>query len=378
MSRILSILVGLIASLPLRASPPSPTAMPDQALLDVSKAITRIAFGSCFDQNMPTLSLSPFGPRHDIWDTIVEAGPDLMLLLGDNIYAKTEDMAVMRREYAKLAADAGFRRLRRSVPILATWDDNDYGKSDGGAEYPRKRESQSIFLEFFNEPKDSPRWTRAGVYDAKVVGPPGRRVQIILLDTRYFRGPLVWRPHDQPAPPDRPGPYVPTTDTSATMLGETQWRWLAEQLRVPADLRIIASSIEVVAEDHGYEKWANFPHERARLFKLIGETKVGGVLIISGDRHSAELSRIDAGVGYPLYDLTSSSLNKPRLWAIEANQHRVGEMYFGANFGMVSIDWDRPDPLIRLQIHGTDGKTVFEHEVSLRELRSTPEPRPGP
>ena len=374
----MSILVALAASGSLRADPPKATPQSDHVGVDASKTLRRIAFGSCFDQNLPTLSLIPFRPHQTIWDTIADAGPDLVILLGDNVYAKTEDMEVMRREYAKLAANRGYQRLRKAAPILATWDDNDYGRSDVGADYPRKRDSQQIFLQFFDEAKDSPRGTRDGVYDSQVIGPLGRRTQIILLDTRFFRGPLVRRPADQPAPPDRRGPYVPTTDTSSTMLGDAQWAWLADQLRTPADLRIIVSSIQVIAEDHGYEKWANFPHERARLFKMIRDTRADGVLLISGDRHSAELSRIEGEAGYPLHDLTSSSLNKPRLWAKETNRHRVGEMYFGANFGMIAIDWDRLDPLIHLQIHGSDGKAVINHEIALSELRSTLQTEPRP
>jgi alkaline phosphatase D len=30
------------------------------------------------------------------------------------------------------------------------------------------------------------------------------------------------------------------------MLGEEQWKWLEEQLQVPADIRIIASSIQML------------------------------------------------------------------------------------------------------------------------------------
>src|SRR5437764_633783 len=85
-------------------------------------------------------------------------------------------------------------------------------------------------------PELAPRRTRAGVYHALVLGPPGRRTQIILLDTRYFRSPLR---------PDGGGGYLPQHDPGATMLGEVQWKWFAEQLRVPADLRLVVSSIQV-------------------------------------------------------------------------------------------------------------------------------------
>ena len=68
---------------------------------------------------------------------------------------------------------------------------------------------------------------------------------------------------------------------------------------MPAEVRLLVSSIQVVAEDHGFEKWMNFPHERERLFNLIRETGAEGVIILSGDRHLAELSMMDAQMGYP-------------------------------------------------------------------------------
>ena len=48
--------------------------------------------------------------------------------------------------------------------------------------------------------------------------------------------------------------------------------------------RLIASSIQVVAEDHGWEKWMNLPHERERLYRLIRETGAEGMVFLSGDR----------------------------------------------------------------------------------------------
>jgi alkaline phosphatase D len=332
-----------------------------------SRAIGRIAFGSCCDQRKP---------QH-VWDAIVESRPDLMVLLGDNVYADTEDVAKMRRTYAKLGSVEGFRRLRAACPLLATWDDHDFGRNDAGAEFPAKRESQRVFLEFFQEPPDSPRWKREGVYDAKVFGPTGRRVQLILLDTRYFRGPLIRRDPDARPVFGRPGFYQANTDRSTTILGEAQWAWLAEQLRVDAELRIIASSIQVIPEDHGFEKWMNFPHERERLFRLIHESGATGLLFVSGDKHWAEISRMDGGVGYPLFEITSSSLNSPRAYIFESNRHRIGwlsrffagAVYYEENFGMITADWERTDPLIGLEIRSDRGEVVIRHEINLSDLR---------
>jgi alkaline phosphatase D len=323
-----------------------------------NEPLARIAFGSCATQER----------AQPIWDAVLASRPQLLLLLGDNIYADTKDMDVMRSKYAKLATMPGFAAIRKSCPILATWDDHDLGANDAGSDYPKKDESQKIFLDFFGEPADSPRRKRPGVYDAHVFGPEGKRVQVILLDTRYFRSSPLKR---NLRALTSEGPYVPNPDPNTTILGEDQWRWFAEQLKVPAEIRIVASSIQVVAEDHGWEKWMNFPHERERLFQLLRDTGAEGVIVLSGDRHLAELSMMDAGLGYPIYDLTSSGLNQAfRAWrAQEVNRHRVASMNWGDNFGVITIDWDRPDPRISLQIRDVEGDITIQQKINLSTIR---------
>ncbi len=306
--------------------------------------------------------------RNPIWGPIVDSKPELFLLIGDAIYADTEDIQEMRGLYTRMAELPGFKKLRASCPLLGTWDDHDYGGNDVGEEYPKKKESQQAFLDFLQVPKDSPRRKQEGVYDAVVFGPPGKRVQVILLDTRYHRSPLKLdrkRPRNQ-------GQYVANNDSNATILGETQWKWLGEQLKVPAELRLLVSSIQVVAEDHGFEKWMNFPLQRERLYQLLRETRASGVVILSGDRHLAELSVMDAGLGYPLLDLTSSGINQAsKRWRpLEMNRHRVATMNQGDNFGMVGIDWNQVDPLVRLEIHDVEGDVIIRHKVPLSRLQA--------
>ncbi len=327
--------------------------------------LRRIAFGSCVHQDK----------AQPIWDTILATKPDTFLFLGDNIYGDTLDMDVLRKKYAKLAAVPGYQKLLKTCPVLATWDDHDYGWNDAGADYKMKVESQKIFLDFFRAPPDSPRRQREGIYFAQIFGPEGKRVQFIMLDTRYFRSPLQKRPKKVA----NEGPYEANTDPATTILGAAQWQWLEEQLKQPAELRIIGSSIQVVAEDHCWEKWMNFPHERERLFQLIRETKAVGVVFLSGDRHLAELSMMDGNVGYPLYDLTSSGLNQAfKAWRRqEPNRHRVATMNFGDNFGLITLDWERTDPRLSLQIRDLDGDVILQQKLALSNLQPTGKVKPA-
>jgi len=324
-----------------------------------SEPISRIAFGSCAKQNQPL----------PILKSVLDADPDLFLMIGDNIYGDSDDMEVLKAKWSQLGAVPEYQRVKAHCPILATWDDHDYGKNDAGNDFHKRRESQQVFLDFYDEPVGTARRTTDGVYDAKIYGPVGKRVQIILLDTRFFRSPLV--KHNSPREPgegDR-GPYGGPTPDDATILGEAQWKWFETQLRKPAEVRIVATSIQAIADGHRWEKWGNFPKERDRLFQLIRDTNANGVILISGDRHSSEISVMEKGMPYPLIDVTSSSLNSPAKWHTELNEFRVGTKYTDENFGMVTIDWEEADPTVRAQVRDMAGKVVLQYRIRLSELR---------
>lgn len=334
----------------------------------LDKSLTRIAFGACADQ----------AKEQPIWEAVLASNPDLFVFLGDNIYADTRDMNVVRAKYAMLAAKPGFQRLKASVPLIAIWDDHDFGEDDAGGDYPMKAETRAIFCDFWGEAATSPRRTRDGIYASYVFGPAGRRVQIILPDLRWNRTPIqkldlggkpykTWAEARAAANAPVPGPYERNPDTAATMLGEPQWRWLEAQLRQPADLRILGSSLQVLADFAGWEGWINYAHDHQRLFDLMRETRAERLFCLSGDTHYGEISTLDLNVPYPIWDFTSSGLTE--VWPVTPpNALRVGEVVRERNFGLIEIDWHTPVPIVRVEIRDEKGNPKLSHSLDTRTL----------
>lgn len=301
---------------------PEPADPPAETPAEVAYPPSRITFGSCSDQRLPDLTL---------FDVAAELSPEIHVFLGDNVYADTEDMDAMAASYTVMGEVPSFQRLDEQAELLATWDDHDYGANDAGAEYPMKAESKEVFLEFWREPPSSPRFEHEGIYTSYVYPGDAHTLQIILLDTRTFRGPLTQ--NDGSGKHD----YLPNDDPGLTMLGAAQWTWLEEQLAVPADLRIIASSNQLGHEYNGWESWTNFPVERQRLLDLLASSS-GASVALSGDVHYGEISKVSLAEGHDLYDVTSSGIN--RVWTFaETNNNRVGKEILAYNVGLLEIDW---------------------------------------
>lgn len=317
--------------------------------------LERLAFGSCYQETQACPAL----------DRLVLEKPQLYLALGDNIYGDTADAGLLRRKYRRLSRQPAWQALARDTRVLATWDDHDYGADDSGRDYPALEASKEIFLDFFDEPAGSPRRSRKGIHAATLLGPPDRRVQILMLDLRTFRSPLrkaAVRTYREL------GGYEPLgAEDEQVLLGEEQWKWLEGELKKPARLRFIGLSTQLGSAFNGYEAWANLPRERERFFELVKSTRAEGVILLSGDTHWGELSLEERPGLYPIHDLTSSGLNQgwPQLGA---NPNRIGRGYKHANAGLIDIDWSTPDPRVRLRVLDVGGRAVIDFPLALSEL----------
>ncbi|MBZ9631345.1 alkaline phosphatase family protein [Salegentibacter sp. LM13S] len=309
----------------------------------------KIAFGSCNRQEK----------AQPLWSAIIGEKPDLFLWGGDNIYADTEDMAQLEADYQIQKNHPDYKKLWKTIPVLGTWDDHDYGENDAGKDWEYKDESQQLFLDFFDVPENDPRREREGVYYAEEFEEAGNSINVIVLDTRYFRSNLE--------PSEKPGQRY-KINSKGTILGAEQWKWLENELNnSTADYNVILSSIQVLSAEHGFETWGNFPSEVEKLEKLFKTSEAKNVIILSGDRHISEFSekKIE-GWDYPLVDFTSSGMTHAYSdFSGEPNQYRVGEVVSDLSFGLLKFDFDSGQ--VKMEMRGVGNKLQQEYLVQYRD-----------
>ena len=239
------------------------------------------------------------------------------------------------------------------IPIMAGWDDHDYGYNNAGNEYACKDQSQAEWAHFTNIPDTEPQHPaspdyRPGVYNSRLFSKPESSepgLHVIILDNRSQRDP-TYSSHG----------HCLGSDT--VIMSADQWQWLETELDRESEIKIIGSGTQVLpptdlwyksqedycADDshnpghdgasfddaiarlgegelwwsNQYELWGEVPQERERLLGMaqrsINTGKTKAVIFVSGDQHWAELmakampASDQWGPSQVLYEVTASGV----------------------------------------------------------------------
>jgi alkaline phosphatase D len=306
----------------------------------------KIAFGSCLDQENP----------QPIWNSIYKEDIDSFVFLGDNVYGDIPSgkLNKMHEAYKLQAEMIPSWLFKKNVEMI--WDDHDFGENDGGSSYPLKQEAQKLYLDFWEIPNVDIRRQRDGIYINKIIYIDNFIINLILLDTRFFRSDLKKTKGIKPV-------YLKNEELNATILGDDQWSWLVEVMKIKSDLTIVATSIQLLATEHRFEKWSNFPSDHLKLKKLL-KSQSRPIVVISGDRHQGAIYN-----DQNIYEITSSSLNKtissifrrPK----EVDKYMLGDMFSGENYGLITIN--TVEKIIDLEIKDINGDRVLHKKLGLKK-----------
>jgi len=308
---------------------------------------TRIVFGTCPHR---------WGLGNEKQaEQIVKRAPNAFLIYGDIAVQDREDnFGMQRADYALRDFHPAWQNIVSGIPVYASWDDHDYAKNDGwglkgleneeGRKGTRKIFAQSWCNLYYGLGDDG-----GGIFQHTRIGP----CDIIMTDNRYFR--------------EQEGEY--------RFLGKEQMAWLKKTLLECKGSFIIMSSGTMWSDyvSDGKDSWGVFdPKGREEIFKLIEDNKIGGVLLISGDRHGARGFTIPRPSGFSFYEFEPASLGgrsgpttivqgcKSQLFGI-SGQYAFGEFTF---------DTSKKDPEVTFRLIGDDGKVIYE--LTLKRSQLTP------
>ena len=315
-----------------------------------NQEILTLGFGSCLhqDRSMAILKI------------IEKKELDLFMFIGDNVYGDQEDgelnklIRTYKQQYNNL------ENFLKNVSTEFIWDDHDFGLNDGGSNYRYKDKAKELFLETWKIPFNDPRRLRDGLYFDKTIKKNGLKIHLIFLDNRSFKS--EWKLTDEFNKEGKER-YIEDFNPDKTLLGKNQWKWLKDKLTVESDIKIIISSLQILSLGHGWESWDKFPLQREKLFKLIDESNLSNLFILSGDRHRGGFYKFKTVGNNNIYEFTSSSLNLPIPFnAEEEGPLRIGSTYRKANFGVVRLFEDE----VVMELISNSGKVVNSLKVAIK------------
>lgn len=323
-------------------------AIPDGSVITPPRAdapgTVRIVFGSCFHR---------WGLGNDKQaNTILARKPDALLTIGDiAVQDRNNQLGMHRADYLLRDFRPAWRTLTASVPVYATWDDHDYFANDK-AGIPEGFDDQDrlgvrdVFAKSWANPSYGFNDNRGGVFLRTRIGP----CDVIMVDNRYFR-----------------------EGVKGSFLGDAQMKWLETQLLDCKGPFIILSCGTMWSDyiSNGKDSWGKLdPEGRERLFKLIETRRIGGVLLVSGDRHGARGFTIPRPSGFKFHEFEPGSLGGrrgPEVFAKDRT-HQLFGIAGKYAFGEFTIDSTVADPTVEFRLIGDDGTIVYGTKLSRSEL----------
>ena len=293
-------------------------------------------------------------PVHErVWDTILKHKPRAFLQLGDNVYIdQPKFLGIHHYCYYRRQSRPEYRRLVATAAIYAIWDDHDFGTNDcwGGPEIDQpewKIPVWRIFRDNWNNPSYGGGEKQPGCWFDFSIGD----VDFFMTDGRYYRTAPRKTPKDK-----------------ISMLGPVQKKWLLARLKASkATFKVIASGTPwtFLAKGKSLDTWNGFQAEREEIFSCIEANKIGGVVLLSADRHRSDVWKIPRKNGYDFYEFESSRLTNQH---VHPTMKKAMFSWNGHGFGLLTFDTAKADPQVTYRIVSIDNKVIHTFTVKKSQL----------
>ncbi|MHC4451195.1 MAG: alkaline phosphatase D family protein [Planctomycetota bacterium] len=308
----------------------------------------RVAIASCMDDRFEK-------EQKQIWAELAEQKPDAIFLIGDNAYCDFYQGRMLRQappevlwaRQAETRSRIALYRWKRLVPVFSTWDDHDYGMNDAGRDYVHKRAAKRVFRAFFPQ---------AEIDDFLEHG-PGVSSSLVLFGQRWLL--LDGRTYRSPNRKE---------SANETVFGAAQEAWIARSLARP-DPTWIVNGTQFFGAYHRFESYeACQPGSFPNFCRIIRAGRAPAAFV-SGDRHLAEIMKIDAKeCGFATVELTTSAIHSrtfPNAWKDGANPRQLHGVSGALNYAIVDVE-AAEGLKAKIRVLGLDKKLHFEHGIDIR------------
>lgn len=298
--------------------------------------------GSCaFVGTSFTKLVKPFN-NLQIFNSMANDSANFMLWLGDNVYYIFEQNSPKKQQKrnTQVRLNKKLSNFFHTKEHYAIWDDHDFGSNNSGAEFKNKVSSLNVFQQFWPNPKNG---------DFNYYTFKKEDVQFFMLDGRYNK-------------------------TEEEALGKQQFEWLKNELqKSDATFKIIAIGFQALNKSQSHESFYQKRSEFDALMNFIKEHEIDGIFFLTGDRHFAELVKVDSILPYSLYDFTTSTLSMYTLKKSATEElinPSVPNTYYPKNnYGKLSIFGTPENRQCLIELKNRQGEAVWQYSIKANELK---------
>jgi alkaline phosphatase D len=251
--------------------------------VDLQKPGARVALMSCMNDSK--------GAMNEMWSVAEKAELDYLLFIGDNVYGDflfLHGPNYLWSRYVETRSNIPFYHWKELKPVIAVWDDHDFGKNNSDGKYKYKNHAYQIFQTFFAQEPDGKSlfrgWGNSTFFQAF-------DQNFAFFDSRYYRA-------------------LPNPDGDPAFLGREQIDWMSKAMRNrPRPTWVLQGSPMFGRR----EKQASYEYHAPReLEYFVDELRAlkSPVIFGGGDLHFTEISKVDKNLlGYGTFELISSCMH---------------------------------------------------------------------
>ena len=298
--------------------------------LNWNKNSFTIAVASCMDDRWNKRQMN------NMWENLLSFEPDVIFLIGDNVYADKYVSHVspseLEKRYIETFTTLPVYQTPSLIPILSIWDDHDYGMNNGDGSFEHKTFMTKLFRDFFPLPEQASHLQKGPGISFLI---QNQNQNIFFMDGRSDR-------------------------SAHSLWGDSQEKWLFKHF-YQKPLNWIVSGGQFFGKHHKFESFEkDFPENFKKVMKKVSKSKKD-TLVISGDRHLSELLHAS-----PIYEFTTSPIHAkiyPQAKDFVKTDRHIHHISNQLNFGIIHHQIKNRKFITQVQLYGPDKILIFSEKI---------------